>query len=176
MYVTQSQVRLQKHEVEPIVNFLFRGIAFLSTPSKLSMFVRLFLTFVVQRRTMNGKQWNSAVAWTRGIDHHEISLPELKNAKGLYFRKLYTKKDPDAHREWNELIDVAVQDSIVSEWGGGMQSRVNAMLTKIRDVSNLSVSEYNEIVDYFDELGYSKDTLPEWGNCEIISFPNLESA
>lgn len=175
MYVTNKLVRFQKHEIDPIVDFLFRGMAFLSSDSKLTLFVHVFLQFVVRRQSISGVQWRSLNSWVRNIKHHEIRTPDLKNSKGLYFRKLYVAKDPEARVEWNALIDESVDNAILFAWGGS-ERRVNAMMRKIRDHANITPDEYAEIVDYMDSIGYQKYTMPAWGDCQIISLADLEKA
>lgn len=175
MYVTQKAVRLQKNEIDPVVDFILRGLIFLNTKSKLNMFVRLFLTFVVRRKTMVGAEWRSALSWTKEIGHHEIRQPRLKNAKGLYFRKMYVQRDPDACREWYGLIDQAVDKAILFSWGGSTEQFYAAM-KNIRDRGGVNALEYEEIVNYMASIGYDIDVIPAWGECEIISMPYLESA
>lgn len=174
MYVTNRLVRFQKNEIQPVVDYIFRAIMFLNSDSKIKVFANLLLHFVIRpSSSISGHELRTAFKISDQVKHHELRKPDLKNAKGLYFRRYWVKKEPSAVDEWMSLVKDAATNAVITIWDD--ERRIASIMTKIKSCG-ITIHEYSEIHDWMSEIVADESLLPEAYECQIISFPNLEVA
>lgn len=174
MYVTNKLVRFQKNEIRPLIDYIFRAISFLSSETKIKVFVTLLLQFVVRpNSSISGHELRTAFVVSDQVKHHEMKKPEMKNAKGLYFRRFWVKKDPEAIDEWKWLVHCAAQDALVMIWDE--DRRIESIMMKIK-TCGITPHEYREIRNWVCDMGFNEDRIPPVHECEIISLADLEVA